>query len=118
MALILAKRWFQTAEVWTRFGNYKDLEGCLLVVSYKQLQAQLQQELIRIGNFLGVKPKYLKKDSKHLDCIEQNSEGSFKRSYTSKLSFDVFDRKMNKTIDIYKERVNDILEYLDAGFTV
>ena len=115
--MILAQRWYQTAKAWTRFGNYQNLDGCLLIISFRNLQTKLGEELAKIGKFLGVEQRYLK--GGHLDCVVRNSRGSFKRSHQQKASFsDIYDKEMNRTIEMYKERVNIILTYLNAGFTV
>jgi len=111
----VAKKWFETFESWSNFGNYKVLDGCLLIISYENLLSQLREQLIRIGEFLGVKEEFLK--GKHLDCVIENSQGLNKRK-KYKVPEKIFDSKFNQTIAIYKERVNVILSYLNAGFVV
>ena len=114
-AMILAKRWFQTFEAWSNFGNYKDLDGCLLIISFEHLKTQLRDQLLKIGRFLGVKEEYLQ--GEHLECVIENAKGVNKRTKYH-LPLDIYDNSINQTIAVYKQRVNDILSYLDAGFVV
>ena len=47
----------------------------------------------------------------------KNSKGRFKRQKYERPS-DIFDKAINETIDIYRERVNVILDSMNAGFNV
>ena len=111
----MAKRWFQTFETWSNFGNFANQTGCLHFVSFRNLQKELPQELAKLGKFLGVKAEYLQ--GPHLDCVVRNSKGQFKRRKYEKPK-NIFDHAVNKTIDMYRERVNLILDTMEAGFTV
>ena len=67
---------------------------CLHVVNFHHLQTSLARELIQLANFLNV----LELSQEHLDCIQVNSEGSFKRKPGGKPT-DIFTAEMNRTID-------------------
>ena len=93
--------WERLYKVWL-----EDFPCDLIVVHYEHLLHDLEEQLRRIGLFLGVDPQYL--HGKHMDCVVKNAKGRFKRK-GSVWKKSLYTAAMNRTIDSHLRNVDMLL---------
>lgn len=97
----MAKRWYLTNT------NFIDLVKPLLVVHYESVRKNIEHELQRISEFLGIDKQVNFKD--RIKCVIDNQQGSFKRPATQNLT-GPFTEKMKNITQIYIQKLSKKLK--------
>ena len=95
-------------EWWYFHYNWLQDNGCMLIITYRDMKENLRQVLQDIGHFLGIHLT-----AKHLECVVSNSEGNFYRPHKPYLA-GIYTAEMNMTID---ECVHNITQLARQKFS-
>ncbi len=87
-------------------GWLRDYPCNVLVVHYEALHCDLENQLRRVGHFLGVSARFL--HGKHMQCILNNASGRQKR-HKKQLPWNPFTAKMNETLFEIQDKVDGLL---------
>lgn len=104
-----SRLWMESAMDWLQFG------GPLLVMKYEVLATDLPGQLTRLLQFLGYHPSS-SISRKRLRCVLRNRDGLFRRPKRP-LPFDPFTEEMRRTIDAYKQIVEDAIKEFHENTT-
>ena len=93
-----AAKWRKMNLAWLEAYNDKP-EG-LIVIAYEDLTLNLEKELSKVLNFLGVKVP-----EGSMRCVIEHKEGVYKRAKQQALNFTIFDQELTRVITVEKDIV-------------